>query len=65
MSDVVVSLIGALMVEAETKAKTKANGYLAKATDCTCEVEVVWFSESSRRYRISRCAEHPVRKGPQ
>jgi hypothetical protein len=55
--------IGALIVEARKKANRKTgHPYVAQAKDCTCEVEVAFFTEDSSRERFSRCAEHSVKK---
>ena len=60
------SPIGALLTEATAKAQKKVGGHTALATDCSCEVEVVFFSTASRRERMSRCTEHqhPARTSP-
>lgn len=56
------SPIGSLIVEAEKAAKKKANGHTAVAKGCTCEVTVVWISQSSNRVSISRCVEHVLER---
>lgn len=59
------SPIGALMLDAETKARKKTNGHTSHAADCPCEVEVNFITKASTRIRFSPCAEHKtVREGP-
>ena len=54
------SPIGALMVEATTKSKNKANGHTSIA-GCGCEVLVARFGSGSQRIAPSPCAEHNER----
>ena len=56
-----ISPVGALIVEAGTKAKKKPSKTHTAVASCGCEVTVSWFSENSHTIGTSRCTEHPVR----
>lgn len=50
--------VGALMVDTEQRAKKKTSGTHTGSLPCGCEVEVAWFSDTSRRVATKRCFLH-------
>lgn len=55
------SPIGGLYLDAQSKAKMKANGHESTAP-CGCAVTVTFFSDDSHRTDFSRCIEHPKKR---
>lgn len=56
------SPIGALILDAESRAKKKASKAHTASALCGCEVTVSWFSEDSRWTKIERCEEHETKR---
>lgn len=54
--------IGALILEARKKAsRTSGQPAIAYARECTCSVEVAYFTPRSNRENYSRCVLHKIR----
>jgi len=57
------SPIGGLIEEALKKAsKTSGQPYVAHAKNCTCSVEVAYFTRLSTRQNYSRCHLHKLKR---
>lgn len=56
------SPIGALILDAESRAKKKASKAHTSTASCGCEVTVTWFTAQSTTNKIEPCAEHNTKR---